>query len=250
MFEVSCPSGLRGVLRGMKVKDEQLFTDRKLVKAGRVISAILDACWLETRDPGPYMINGTKPDWGNLLSADRTYLLLQLRIASYGEKYDFRVTCGACRHHFVWTVDLTQLDVKPVSNEGRQHVKSNEPLLVPLPDGRHIKCRLLTGADEEFFANLAGKDESKFLTYHLARRIVEVDGKTHWRDVLAVVEDFEAKQADHLWNVTDELEGGVDTMFDIECPSCFKAQQVVLPFEAGFFSSRKRFANLPQSENG
>lgn len=250
MFDVTCPSGLRGSLRGMKVKDEQLFTDRKLVKAGRVISSILDACWLETKDPGPYMLPAGKPDWDAVLSSDRTHLLVQLRIASYGAKYDFRVTCGSCRHHFVWTVDLSQLDVKEVSDAGRQHVKTKEPLVITLPDGRQARCRLLTGKDEEFFSTLSAKDESKVLSYHLARRIVEIDGQTHWREIFQIVEELEASTADHLWNVTDELEGGVDTMFDIECPSCFRVQQVALPFEASFFSSRKRFAHSGQSENG
>lgn len=251
MFEVTCPSGLRGSLRGMKVKDEQLFADRKLVKAGKVISSLLDACWVETQDPGPYkMANKARPDWDSVLSADRTFLLIQLRIASYGPNYDFRVTCGSCRHHFLWKVDLSKFEVVPVSEPGRQHVKTSEPLLVNLPDGRTVKCRLLTGSDEEFFGSLGAKDEAKTLTYHLARRIVEIDGQKHWREVLQIVEELEAKDADFLWNVTDDLEGGIDTQFDIECPSCFHPQQVILPFESGFFSTRKRFAPSLESENG
>ena len=250
MFEVSCPSGLSGALRGMKVKDEQAFTDRKLIKSGKVISYLLDSCWLETKDPGPYVIPVNKPDWDVVLSSDRTYLLVQLRVASYGPKYDFRVTCGSCRHHFMWTVDLTELDVQQVSDEGRRHAKSGDPLIVSLSDGRSVKCRLLTGKDEEYFATLGAKDEARMLTLHLARRIVEIDGKTHWNDVLKAVEDLEAGVADELWNVTDQLEGGVDTMFDIECPSCGRVQQVALPFEATFFSSRKRFVRSPTSESG
>jgi hypothetical protein len=119
-----------------------------------------------------------------------------------------------------------------------------------MPDGSQVKTRLLTGKDEEFFSNIQSKDESKTLTYHLARRIVEIKGQTHWREILQAIEELDAREADYLWNVTDELEGGVNTMFDIECPSCFRAQQVSLPFEAGFFSSRKRFAHLATNESG
>jgi len=248
MFEVTCPSGLRGNLRGMKVKDEQLFTNRKLVKSGQVVGTLLRSCWAETLDPGPY--GGEELVWEDVLSADRTYLLVQLRIASYGDSYDFRVSCQSCREHFMWTVDLNKLDVKAVDDKGRSHVQTGQPVPIELRDGRIVHCRLLTGKDEQYLASLGVKDESKILTHHLARRIAEIEGKTHFRDIVKVVEDMEARTADELMDATDDLEGGVDTMFDVECPSCGRTQQIALPFEAGFFSSRKRFARSPMNESG
>jgi len=247
--EVTCPSGLRGVLREMKVKEEQLFTNRKLARAGKTLTALLDSCWLETQEAGPYTMTDGKPDWSNALSSDRTHLLIQLRIASVGDSYDFRTTCAGCRQHFNWTVKLNELDVKPVSPEGIQHVKTGEPLVISLPGGNQVKCRLLRGADEEFLSTSI-KDESKTLSYHLARRIVEWNGKTHWREVLMAVEDMSSREADSLWDALDDIEGGVDTMFDIECPHCYRLQQMILPFEAGFFSNRKRFSLSPVSEDG
>jgi hypothetical protein len=251
MIEVTCPSGLQGRLRGMKVKDEQLFADRKLVQSGRVISEILKACWLETLDPGPYAFQNATPVFENLLAADRTYLLIQLRVASYGPDYEFRVTCSSCRKIYGWGINLEKdIDVIPVSPRGLDSVKSGEPVLLELTDGRKIKCRLLTGEDERFLSTLGVKDESKALTFHLARRIVAIDGKDRFNDVVEVVQDMEAIVADKLWDETDTLEGGVETSFDVECPSCGNVQQALLPFEAGFFSSRKRFAHSKTSETG
>ena len=249
MFEVACPSGLKGFLRGMKVRDEELFSNRKLVKSGKVLSQLLDSCWLETKEHGPYSFDG-KPNFDSLLAADRSYLLIQLRVASYGPEYDFRVTCSACKHHYMWNVNLLELDVQPVSEEGLRHVQTGEPLAVSTKSGEQIKCRLLTGKDDEFFASLGAQDDGKILTQHLSRRIVEMQGKTHWREIVLAVEELEAADADLLWDATDELEGGVNTTFDIECPACFRLQQVVLPFEASFFSNRKRFARSKMKESG
>jgi hypothetical protein len=250
MFEVSCPSGLKGSLRGMKVRDEELFSNRKLVKSGKVLSQLLESCWLETKELGPYSFSGGKPNFDYLLGADRAYLLIQLRVASYGSDYDFRVTCSACKHHYMWNINLLELDVQPVSEAGQHHVQTGEPLTVTMKNGEQIRCRLLTGKDDEFFASLGTQDDGKILTHHLTRRIVEMQGKTHWREVMQAVEELEAADADFLWDATDELEGGVNTTFDIECPSCFRLQQVVLPFEASFFSNRKRFARSQMKENG
>jgi len=244
MHELTCPSGLRGVLRGMKVKDEQLFADQKLIKSGQLITRLLEMCWMQTNDPGPYDVSGSagKVFWGPALSSDRTFAIIQLRIASYGPEYEFRVTCSSCRHHYAWGVNLAELNVLPVSDLGRQCAKTSTPVPITLRDGRIAKCRPLTGDDEQFFNSLGPDEESKMLTNHLSRRIVELDGKTAWFDIVSLVEDMESAVADGLWDATDELEGGVETTFDVECPKCHNLQAVVLPFEAGFFSSRKRFA--------
>lgn len=249
MLEISCPSGLRGTIRGMKVKDEQLFTDKKLSRQGRVITELLRACWENIVDPGPYQF-GTTVAFEQLLATDRNAILIKLRAYTFGDDYEFQATCEACKHRFGWGVNLAELEEKPVSPSGIQHIKTGEPLLIDLPDGRAIKTRLLTGKDEEFIATLGTKDEPKVMTYNLARRIVEIDGKKDWKDVVGIVEDMEARTADFLWDAFDELEGGTDTMFKIACPRCDAQQTTMLPFEASFFSSRKRFAPSKTSASG
>lgn len=251
MIEVTCPSGLQGRIRGMKVKDEQLFINRKLASSGRIITELLKAVWESTIDPGPYAFGDGEPHWEQVLSSDRTHILIQLRVASYGTDYEFRVTCGSCRKLYGWGVDLAEdIDVVPVSETGLASVKSNEPISVPLTDGRTAKCRLMRGEDDTFLATLGTKDEAKVMTYHLARRITEIDGKHRWPDIVAIVEDMEAVVGDRLWDATDALEGGVETMFDVECPACGNVQQVLLPFGAEFFSSRKRYARGSRKKSG
>jgi hypothetical protein len=249
-LEITCPSGLRGTLREMKVRDEQLFANRKLAKSGKATSALLRACWQQTLDSGPYSFVGEVPDWDQVLTADRFYALIQLRIASYGEDYEFPVTCRVCRTHFRWGAKLDQLNVQKVSEQALHYVKTNEPVPIELPDGLTVKCRPLNGEDEAFFAKIGIKEEDKILTYHLARRIVEIQGKTSWREILPLVEDMPARVADRLWDATDELEGGVELMFHIECGDCGALHKMILPFDEGFFSSRKRFTGSPSPSSG
>jgi len=47
---ITCPSGLTGVLRGMKVREERVLADRRLAKSGGQLDALLSACWEQT-DP-------------------------------------------------------------------------------------------------------------------------------------------------------------------------------------------------------
>ncbi len=41
---ITCPSGLTGRIRGMKVREERILSDRKLAKAGGQVDELLSAC--------------------------------------------------------------------------------------------------------------------------------------------------------------------------------------------------------------
>ena len=51
---ITCPSGLTGRIRGLKVREERILADRKLARSGGQVDRLLAACWEETLDPGPY----------------------------------------------------------------------------------------------------------------------------------------------------------------------------------------------------
>lgn len=247
-LEITCPSGLCGVLRGMRVKDEELFADRKLAQSGRVLSKLIESCWEQTLHAGPY--SGENVVWGSALMADRTFLIIQIRIVSYGPEYTFQVECANCETKFDHTVQLDQLSVSAVSDAGKACVRSGEPAKLTLKGGQEVLCRPLTGDDEEFFAGLPKNERAQILTYQLARKIVRIGEATHWHDVLEAVENLPAAVADDLWDQTDALEGGVDTSIPVACPRCGAEPFVILPFEAGFFSSRKRFSRSRQPSPG
>jgi hypothetical protein len=45
---ITCPSGLQGRVRGMKVREERVLDDCKLAKSGGQVEELLAACWEET----------------------------------------------------------------------------------------------------------------------------------------------------------------------------------------------------------
>lgn len=245
-IEVVLPSGMRGLMRGLKVKDEKLLTDRKLAQTGRLFPSLLAACWEQTIDAGPYDFGSSEvPNWDKVISADRGAAILQLRVASYGKDYDFTLNCEseACRRRYGWSIDLTELNVTNVPEVSLQHIRTSEAISIDV-NGQMFKCRLLTGADDKYFAKLSGKDASNMMTHHLARQIVEIPGvEAHMRAIVAAIEDMPSADADDLRDRLDDLNGGVETTFMTQCPHCWTEQRVDLPFEASFFSKRKRFSS-------
>ena len=99
---ITCPSGLTGRIRGMKVREERVLADRKLAKSGGQVDALLGACWEETLEPGPYDFGDKDIDWGAVLQGDRFFALLQVRALTYGPTYAFALGCQneGCRARF------------------------------------------------------------------------------------------------------------------------------------------------------
>ena len=235
---ITCPSGLTGRIRGMKVREERILADRKLAKSGGQIDELLASCWEETLDAGPYDFEvGAKPDWGKVLQGDRFFALLMVRALTYGAEYAFGVGCrnDACRHRIDWELDLTTLPVRELSASSRSAFASGNRFEAKLPDaGKTLHFRLLTGEDERKLPAIQRASPDRMLSGVLAYRVLDVDG-VDAKQKRAFLEDLTMRDADLLVDEFDRVDCGVDTTIEVECPECFTVQEVELPFDKGFF---------------
>jgi len=238
---ITCPSGLTGRIRGMKVREERILSDRKLAKSGGQVDQLLTACWEETLDPGPYDFGESDIDWGKVLQGDRFYALLQVRAQTYGPDYPFAVACqnDACRQRIDWEFDLNDLPVRALSDESRAAFIGDNRFEATLPDaGVKVWFRLLTGEDERKLPALRRRAGEQLLSAMLAFRVSEVEGVAP-RDKKAFLEDLTLRDADFLVDEFDRVDCGVDTTIEVECPECFSVQEVELPFDRTFFMPGK-----------
>ncbi len=234
---ITCPTGLTGRIRGMKVREERILADRKLAKAGGQVDELLAACWQETIDPGPYDLGERDIDWGQVLQGDRFAALLKIRAITYGPEYAFAVTCqnDGCRARIEWELDLCDLPCRPLSDESRAAFLDGNRFETVLPDaGKRVWFRLMTGADERKLPQLRRGAGDRLLSAMLAFRVVEVEG-VEPRDRRQFIEDLTMRDADFLVDEFDRVDCGVDTAIEVECPECFTLQEVELPFDRGFF---------------
>lgn len=235
---ITCPSGLSGRIRGMKVREERVLADRKLAKSGGQVDELLNACWEETLDAGPYALpESCRLDWGKVLQGDRFFALLMVRALTYGPEYAFGVGCrnDACRARIEWEVDLTKLPVRLLSDESRAAFVAGNRFETTLPDsGKRLRFRLLTGDDERKLPALQRSAPDKLLSAVLAYRVLDIDG-VEPKAKRQFLEDLSMRDADFLVDEFDRVDCGVDTTIEIECPECFATQEVDLPFDKGFF---------------
>ncbi|MCA9558905.1 MAG: hypothetical protein KC583_10115, partial [Myxococcales bacterium] len=198
---------------------------------------LLAACWEETLDAGPYDFGEKAVDRGRVLQGDRFFALLQVRALTYGPAYAFAVACqnDACRSRIEWELDLNELPVRARSEESRAAFLNGNRFETVLPDaGKRVWFRLLTGADERKIPQLRRGAGDRLLSAMLAFRVVEVEG-VEPRERRRFIEDLTMRDADFLVDEFDRVDCGVDTTIEIECPECFAAQEVDLPFDRTFF---------------
>lgn len=236
MEEITLPSGLRGTIRGLKVAEERILSDRRAAKSGEVVDNLLRTCWEKTTDPGPYQFTGA-PDWGQVLTGDRFVAVLALRTATYGPDFDFQVHCEACGERFGWRVKLPELPVKALTEEARARFVGGNRFTHDL-HGTLVTFQLLTGDAERRLQRLT-KGQDNPISAVLAFRIVEIQGVEEHRKG-AWLKDLPMRDATALLGAFDDQDCGVDTDIDVECRHCGAPQDIKLPFDQGFWMPVKK----------
>ena len=168
-FEVRLPIGYvdaagnnhrRAFLRKMRGHEEALLYDPALA-GGRLVSELLGGCILRLGD----LEQVDAQILAELYSADRNYLLLELRRITLGDRMPATYHCTGCRSPVAVTEDLATLDVRHFP-EG----ELPQDIHLELEDGyvdrhgqRHttLTLTLPRGGDEQFVASLADKDPLK-----------------------------------------------------------------------------------------
>lgn len=229
------PSGAKLEVRSLTGKESKILSDKDAAKNGTFMDKILNACTLGVVAPGPYQVEDGRPfDWMKALVGDRYYAILQIRVASLGEKYNFKVQCReeGCRELWEHEIDLlADLPVQSLSAEAQETFSAGNVFSTTAVDGKVIKYRLPIGKDEQIAAKAKGFDGA--FIQALRQRIVSVDGEP---DVRLYLERCEWSALLSLLAALDENNCGVKTDIEIECPSCGAIQELQLPFTAGFFA--------------
>ena len=234
--EVVCPSGMRGMIRPLKVTEERLYREAKVIKANRTIQQFISHGWVGLVDPGPYNFKGDKVDWDKLLIGDSMYLLMQVRAATYTHEYPIVFPCQGCNKPVNHTIDVLQdMEMQLLPEESRVHVSTGDPMSI-MYDNREIRFRLLTLGDEKQISRIEDMRKFNRVQAALAVRIVEVEGiDKHGFGVINWIEEMDASEPDDLTEILDEYDCGLDTTIDAICEHCKYRQELDLPLQASFF---------------
>lgn len=199
------------VLRGMTGHEEDMFTDKKLMKQGKAIDKILQACVLTIDGEAP-----SEADIRNLCTPDRTYLVVTIRKESYGDIVeDAEVKCSDkdCNNKMVFDIDLTTLPMKQLP-EGQDDTTEFEfELPVTKTKGKY---RFLTGNDEGKLSKL-GQEE--ILTIGMMLRLTEVEN-VHPNGYKKWLKGLPVRDRSYMRKHMENTDAGLNTEVTFTCDEC------------------------------
>lgn len=218
-------------IRPMTGEEEQILATPRYVRKGQAINMIFQRCLQE------------HVRTEELLSTDRTFLLIWLRGISYGHEYEVEVKCPNCDKKFNHVIDLNALTVNdcPPSFKG--------PLEGTLPvSGYKFKYRLSRGRDENAVQEYRDKQLRMFgdsgsddtLIYRTASLVEHIEGLKDKHELVMLLKKLPIQDVAYLRNLIVDPPFGVDTKVQIICASCLEEFEVDLPLEANFFFPRQR----------
>lgn len=218
-------------IRAMTGEEEQILATPRFVKKGQAINMIFQRCIKEKYRPE------------NLLTVDRTFLLIYLRGISYSPNYDVELKCPECEKKFNHTINLDTLYVESAPDEYGPDLRDVLPT-TKLP----FSYRLSTGKDEQEIADHRDRRLKAFgdgaaddtLLHRTAMLVNDIDGLTNKNDIQILLKNLPISDVSYIRNCVNEPPFGVDTSVEIICANCLQDFEVDLPMEAGFFFPRRK----------
>ena len=165
-------------------------------------------------------------DVDDLLSMDKMYLLMKVREVSYGEDYQFNITCPACTSEIKTSLVLSQhLNMTRIPDD------LEDPREVELPVlGVKAKVRFPRSREEVFFK------ESEDIYRNIYRFVVSVNNNS---DPVFVSKALKRMHIRDIKKIVAEItkgEYGVNPRFIFQCPDCGHEETMAVPMDVSFFS--------------
>ncbi len=218
-------------IRQMTGEEEQILATPKFVRKGMAINMIFQRCMEEDFRAE------------NLLTVDRTYILIWLRGISYSSDYDVEVKCPFTEKKFMTTINLNDLSVEECPDD------FGPELIDTLPStGYNFAYRLSTGKDEQEIQEYRDRRMKMFgdnasddtLLYRTAMLLKEVEGVEDKRELMTLVKHLPINDVSYIRNCVNDPGFGVNTTVTIVSPYANEEFEIELPLEANFFFPKRR----------
>ncbi len=216
-------------IRVMTAKEEDILTNRALIKKGTVITELLRSCMVNRA------INVSE-----MISGDRNAIMVALRITGYGSDYPVEIECSECgyKHKYSFTLaglPIQSLEIEPV-RPGVNLFRFQLPV-----SGKVVYFKYLSGLDEDDISQTQenmrkqGLVNDNLITTRLKyaiQRIEDVDDKIL---IERFVGRMRAADSHALRKYMDKYEPGITMKESVTCPACEHTEKVVVPIGLGFF---------------
>ena len=216
-------------------RHEDILSNMNLLRKGTVLDEFLKA-----------LIATPNVSINDVLIGDKNALFIAARRSAYGDEYSTKIKCPECGVESVVPIDLSKLNLKPLSNMLETGAKNENRFSFNLPSsGKTVVFSFLTHKDEtdidaeiKALAKFGGGDKASApeVTTRLKYTIKAIDGDTDRVKIKNFVDtQLTAKDSLALRRYIRENTPDVDMSFEFTCPACGHQAKLSVPLGADFF---------------
>lgn len=205
--------GFQGVeVKPLTFLDEQKILNAKDTKTD-IVSKLLEKS-----------VEGVNVD--ELLSMDKMYLLMKVREVSYGDSYDFNITCPACSSEIKTSLSLSDhLNMTQVPDDLEDPREIELPRLKVKAEVRFPRSR------EEVFLS-----DSEEVYKNMYRFVVSINGNNDPVFISKALKRMHIQDIKKIISEINKGEYGINPRFIFECPECSHTETMAVPLDVSFFS--------------
>lgn len=217
-------------VKGLTAMEDDILFTPELITQNKVLHAVLDSAIID---------DTLRPE--DMLSCDRNYVLIQLRIDGFGSEYEpGPMGCDNCGNVYSPKVDLSKLQVKEL-----KHTPDQEGLyFIELPMSKvKIRFRLLNGKDElalqskgmSAVKKLSGFKAKKMWSERYLLQIMEVNGETDKIFINSFIQAMPLGDSQFFRKHAFEVEPGIDLNYNFTCTHCGHEDEKIVPITPRLF---------------
>lgn len=211
-------------VREMTGEEEEIL-GAKNMPVTKKINKVLANC---TQSIGPVPKPAIPQLIPSLMQGDRIFLLLAIRRVSLGDEMPFNSKCPSCDAESQFTIDLGDLDVKPMPDPRKRLYELTLPRT-----GKKLRMKTLTGLGEDAISKASNRGKD-VITTAIFCRVESIDDEP---PKMQDIKKLPLIDRNFLKNSWEDHEGGVDTTIQIECPTCDFDYETELDIsQEGFFN--------------
>jgi hypothetical protein len=196
-------------VRPMVYEDERLLIDANR-KGADGINLLLERCL-------------SNVDYKRLLIVDKLIVLVKLREATYGSRYNFTMACPECDVKEDVELDINDLVMRPLPED------LTEPYSITLPTiDKEVKIRFPRVEDEHYFH---GTKAYK----NLWRFVDSIGGNTNKKVISEVIKQLPLTDLHTLMENIGMTKWGLEPKVSFSCDDCGEESEVLIPISSDFF---------------
>ena len=232
------------VLTPLSGREEEFLANTRQSASAALVTTVLSRCLRRLGTISPVDEEIAR----RLLVADRQYLLLKLREATFGDQVQATIRCPWPNCGKSVDIDFSMHDIPIVESEEKgpiypmmlssEAAYSNEHGEI----GRELTFRLPNGADQEELSPLLSENEAWALSMLLQRCIQDIGTVASHRDVL--IEELSPQARLEIERQMEAVAPKVELTMEAPCPECARTFAVPFDLQDFFFGELRTSRDL------